>query len=136
MPQDVSQRRARAEMGPRLRTVVEPENRFDHAVPFRGQVDSAGAASIGAAGMRHVVELDAERSRELRDGPGQNDRPSRRMLLDHGKTLRFSKRTDPRDIRRVRAMIAGKILFAQMSDRLAGGEARHARLAPPLPPRA
>jgi hypothetical protein len=50
------------------------------------------------------------------------------MLLNHGKTLGFRKRTHPREVRGIRAVIAREILFAQMSDPIAGGEARHARL--------
>ena len=50
-PVNVADRRPGAKMGPRLRAVVEPENRLDHAVPFGGQVDAARASSIRAAGV-------------------------------------------------------------------------------------
>jgi hypothetical protein len=78
--------------------------------------------------MRHVVQLDAERGRDLRDGSGQNDRPSRRMLLNHGQSLRLGKGSDSCEVGGVRSVVPGKILPAQMGDAFAGSETRQPSL--------
>ena len=63
MPAHIAVGGAGAEMGMRLRPVVEAHDRGDDAVELVGQVDRAGPAAIGAAIM---LEHAADRPRTRR----------------------------------------------------------------------
>ena len=108
--------RPASKAGPRLRTVVEPENRLDHTVPFGGQIDSARPSSIGAAGVGHLMQLHPEGCAELRHRARQDHGAARRMLLQHLEPVGLGEGAHLGEIRRIRAVLARELFPAQMRD--------------------
>ena len=96
--------------------------------PTRPADRSRRTPAIGAPGVRHVMQLDAESRGELRYRARQDHRAARRMLLHHRQAVRLRERADPRDIGGIRAVIARERLRGSAAHALA-----RRRASPPAP---
>ena len=59
-------------MRSRLLAIIQPENAFNFAVQFVGQMNRPGTAAIGAALMFEPLKINPEGAVELGDGAGEN----------------------------------------------------------------
>jgi hypothetical protein len=62
-------------MRSRLLAIIEPEDAFDLAAQFVGQMNRPGTAAIGAALMFEPLKINPKGAVELGDGAGENYGP-------------------------------------------------------------
>jgi hypothetical protein len=97
-------------MGFRLLTVVKPENPFDFAVQFVGQMNRSGTAAIRAAFMFESFKINPESAVELGDSTGENHGPPSGTFLHYSEAVRSGKFLYLFDITRVGSELLGKFL--------------------------
>ena len=108
------------EMRSGLRAIIEPENAFNFAVQFVGQMNRPSPAAIGAALMFEPLEINSEGTVELCNCTGENDGPPRGVFLDDREAVRTSEFFYLLDIARVGPKLLGEILALDMRRPAAG----------------
>ena len=95
--------------GSRLRAIIEPENAFNFALQFVGQMNRPCAATIGAALMFEPLKIDSEGAVELGDGAGENYAPPCGAFLHDREAVRAGEFFYLLNIARVGAELLRKI---------------------------
>ena len=112
--------KAAAEMRSRLWAIIEPENAFNFAVQFVGQMNRPGAAAVGAALMFEPLEVNSEGAVELCDGAGENYGSPCGVFLDDREAVRTGEFFYLLDIARVGSELFRKILALDVLPPAAG----------------
>jgi len=74
-------------MRPCLRAIVESQHGLDNAGQLFRQLDRSRSTPIRAAAVLVLLQVDTERAIELRNRPGENYGPARRMFLNDNEPV-------------------------------------------------
>src|SRR5580700_8420370 len=109
VPRTAGKGRVAAEMGTRLRPVIEAEDALDDTSEVRGKVNRAGAAAEVAIGVLVVGEIHAECRTQRRDGSGKNHSAAGLTDFGDGQIMLVSESFQAREVFGIGAVICGEL---------------------------